>query len=595
MKKILLIGVVLLCTLITSANAKNKIIEVSFGVQNITFMDENKSEYNLFANEPLGFDCILENEIILEFGNFAYKYDENEKHCVEDEKTGLSVLTWQTEINLHPDTFITKVTEVDIFSDESYIGNKFTLSENDIKNIENGKYVKKDIGNNYFVGFKGVKDDESIVIQNFATTGIATFESFYKESSNIGWITAGVLATAIAADYIFAGGAITATVVSSTGTTIGNLAGFHGIAATNYGLALLGGGSLASGGFGIAGGTFVLTGLFSFTTEIVFDYSTNKVLDSYDYNNFTNDSKNMITLPLPNNTSGSDLYENAMDFIDGIDSNTPFSSDDTQTKIHNAIRTLEIQFNRDNLKNDERSQNSVKTSDKTREYSLISLLYFITNNYKDAREYAQKSIFLAKEENINHTMSSYIYATSSLYDEKVNYENILDNLRYSMLNEPENPIIPLLVSIHLDRMMYRFNEIGENGLGKIYQLTKSKSLEEFRLENSFIILSRYFIGLKKEQQKISSLATVENKTLKDSPKTLNVIKKSFKDYVNLINGATIILKDLKKVEVEDDEILKTQEQIKIYKELVAQYTNDKSRLQGFIQSLTSYQESLKKK
>ena len=42
------------------------------------------------------------------------------------------------------------------------------------------------------------------------------------------------------------------------GGAIGNMAGFSGIVATNYGLALLGGGSLASGGLGMAGGSLLV-------------------------------------------------------------------------------------------------------------------------------------------------------------------------------------------------------------------------------------------------------------------------------------------------------------------------------------------------
>ena len=115
-----------------------------------------------------------------------------------------------------------------------------------------------------------------------ATSDYGTFESFYKESSNINWWLAGLFAL-IAASVIFFTGATASPIVLSVGTWVGNLMGFSGAVATNAGLALLGGGSVASGGFGIIGGAALLTAALSFGTDIVVDYSLSEGISRYDY------------------------------------------------------------------------------------------------------------------------------------------------------------------------------------------------------------------------------------------------------------------------------------------------------------------------
>lgn len=229
---------------------------------------------------------------------------------------------------------------------------------------------------------------------------------------------------------------------------------------------------------------------------------------------------------------------------------------------------------------------------------MLSLLYFITNNYKEAKEYARLSISSAKEEGIRHTLSSYIYATSSLYDETFNYNELVDvYLKYAIWNEPDNATIPLLISIYLERMMYRFGEgmMDEKALKKVFNVTRHISLKDFRLQNYIIIFSYYKIQIKLEQQKISSLSLLNDRTLKNSPKTLMVVKKSFESYKNLIDGASDILKALEIIDVENEKDVETKKQVNTFKELIVQYADDKTRLQGLIQDLEIYQASLVKK
>jgi len=147
-----------------------------------------------------------------------------------------------------------------------------------------------------------------------AVTEQATFEVFYVEDSYIGWIIAGIAALIAGAVIFFTGGTASPIVVG-VGTWIGEMAGLSGAAATNYGLALLGGGSIASGGLGMAGGVAVITVALSFSTDVVIDYSLGNIISKYSYNKFVEDSKKMPTLPIPQNESGSDEYENTIEYL----------------------------------------------------------------------------------------------------------------------------------------------------------------------------------------------------------------------------------------------------------------------------------------
>ena len=409
-----------------------------------------------------------------------------------------------------------------------------------------------------------------------------TFEAFYKESSSVGWIVAGVLAIVAVATIVLTGGTASP-IVASIGTWIGGTMGLSGVAATNAGLALLGGGSIASGGFGIIGGTILLTGALTFGTEIIVDYAITKTIDEYSYSKFAENSKNMMTLPIPKNSNGSDSYEIAMSILEDIDSEVPLSNELTQSIIKKAIESLNV------------DDGDIELDEKAKKESLYALLYFISNKYTEAKKHAELSISLANRGKVNHTLPSYIVATSSLYDETFNYEKIADKyLKYSLIKEAENPIIPLLLSIHLDRMMYRFGDgmVNERSLNKVFKIVSNKSLKDLRLQNYIIILSRYTIRLKLEQQKISSLAITDNKTIKNSPKTLLAIKKSFESYDKLIIGANDIVLNLEQIEVEDKTKIEAKKQVNIFKELIIQYVNDKTRLEGLIQELETYQASL---
>jgi tetratricopeptide (TPR) repeat protein len=424
----------------------------------------------------------------------------------------------------------------------------------------NGSFIQADDSDSLYDKAKTYSQEK---IHDMTTEDI-TFESFYKESIEIDWVDIGI-------DVLFLDAtSLIADISKKVAISIGE--------------------------------------------EIVLSYAFN----TYSYSNFSEESKNLKTLPLPKNISGSNTYENAINILKDIDNEKPLYSEENQKIIEKALSKLSDISKEEYAKaqsildemgvvdiynNPERFNNAndiveryedkeIKNDEKSKEESLSSLLYFILNHYQEAKEHAYKSIELANKENVKHTISSYIYATSSLYDETFNYDVLAEEyLKYSFLEEPDNPLIPLLLSIHMERMMYRYSDgmISEKSLTKVFNIVSNESLKDFRIQNYSIILSfGYLNSLMIEEQKISSLTQTENKTIKNSIKTLETVKKSYKNYEDLLSEANKVISALNLLEIEDE----SKEQITNFKNLIKKYDNDKTRLQGLIQDLETYQDSL---
>ncbi len=376
-----------------------------------------------------------------------------------------------------------------------------------------------------------------------AVTEQATFHSFYVESSYIGWILAAIAAIAAGAAIFFSGGTATP-VVAGIGTWIGEMAGLSGAAATNYGLALLGGGSIVSGGLGIAGGTAVLTAALTFSTEVVIDYTVGSAYKTYSYSKFVEESKKMPTLPIPQNEEGSSSYEDAVVFLkENIKTQESLFSNENQKVLRDALK--QYRLNDDNIK----------------ESVLKSYLFFVTNDYDDAKEQAMLAIRKAREEQIRRTLPAFIYAVSSMYQQQIDFDTINhDFFRYSVLAENDNKLIPLMFAIYLDRIMYRMNDdeaLNYTTLNKVKEIAFELDEDDIKLQSLVVVMMRYFIRIKIEQQKILALVDTANEKIKNSPKTLKILQSSFQEYKNLLVSMRDILFDQEIQEyIEDDKKLK---------------------------------------
>ena len=414
----------------------------------------------------------------------------------------------------------------------------------------------------------------------YGATEYATFESFYKDSDYVGW-TISVLIAGAAGTAIFVTGGTASPIVISIGTWLGGLMGLSGIAATNAGLALLGGGSIASGGFGIAGGTALLTAALSFGSEVVTDYAINRTISEYSYSKLSAQSKDMLTLPLPKNTTGPASYEDAVAILEDIDEELPISSNTNQKLISRAIETINA------------SQEDLNADEESKIDTLLALFYFISNDYQKAREHADFAVIHARYKNIKRTLPAFIYATSSLYEESFDFSSVTSKyLSYSVLAEPKNPLIPLLFSIYLDRMSLRFNDgfLDGKDLFQVFNLMESPSIEDLRVENYAIILARYLMQLKLEQQTIVSVVNTSNSAIKQGPESLLAVSNSLSMYKQLITDSNLIMSKFISLELDEESRQIASE----YHELLVAYTRDETRLASLVDQLKEYQSSLSK-
>ena len=410
---------------------------------------------------------------------------------------------------------------------------------------------------------------------SYSATEYATFESFYKESASVGWAIA-LVASLIAGAAIFFTGGTASPIVVSIGTWIGGTMGLSGAAATNAGLALLGGGSIASGGFGIVGGTAVLTTALTFGTEAVLDYTLETAINEYKYSALVTKSENMQTLPLPMNETGPNAYENASKILNDYNIDKPNFYYGNQQIIKDAIKELET--DQEELDPDERSMNK----------TLLSLLYFVSNNYTVAKSHADKAVQLARYSGIRRTLPAFIYATSALYEEEFDFDYITKNyFRYSILAEPDNPLIPLLFSIYIDRMQLRFNDdyLDERDYIQIFNIMKTPSIKSMRETNYAIILTRYIVRLKHEQQTIQALVETSSKSLKQSPNILIALEDSLMAYERLLKDSNYIIRSLFSLDLDSDGWNKVSE----FSKLWVQYAQDLPRLESLINDFKAEQ------
>ena len=349
----------------------------------------------------------------------------------------------------------------------------------------------------------------------------ATFESFYKASSVIGfvdnigftgWAIPGLIALAVAG-AVFMGVLAPAGAVVAFGTWVGTKMGLAGAVATKAGLALLGGGSVAAGGFGMAGGAALLTAAFTFGTEMAVEFSVRSVdefMTRYSYAKLADESENMTTLPMPRNESGPDSYENAVEVLSAINVEEPLLSSGNKGIVDKAIRTARAGENYAVVEHEERA----------RQQAMLALLYFVSNDYVVAKGHAGQAMYHARMSQIRHTLPMFIFATSSLYEEDAQFDSITKvYFSAAILNEPDNPLIPLLFSIYLDRLSLRFNDsgVGESAYSDVFRIMQDPVIEEHQTINYLTMLGRYFIQLKLNQQKITYLAEASNPSIRRQP------------------------------------------------------------------------------
>ena len=390
-------------------------------------------------------------------------------------------------------------------------------------------------------------------VSAFSADGVSTFASFYHQGPWVSWFWGGLAAVVVGIlvfiSWPILGPTMTAT-IGSIGTSIGSLMGLSGIAATNAGLALLGGGAIASGGFGIIGGTALLAAALTFSTEITLDYAIGTAVSKYEAGKFADASLKMMTLPLPVNTSGPDSVRAAGK---AMESSTVRDAWECTKKFPESVDELkqciaakqkpQRQLVRDALAAMDANRKPLSGADAEREYAMYALLHFLNNNYTDAKRYAMKAYEQGVKSAGTPTLPAYIYAASLLYDEVPNLNESNAKFQYSITSEPNNPLTPVMFSALLDRLSYRLNDgaVGMETLDRISKFAEVLPDDLRKLAIQQALLSHDLMQLKLTQQRVLSLTGTSNTTIRENPRTLEVVKGALRDHSKLLRTGSSLL------------------------------------------------------
>ncbi len=424
----------------------------------------------------------------------------------------------------------------------------------------------------------------SILSNTSAATEYATFESFYTES--IGWdsVIWSLIGAAVIGAIVYLTGGLGASALTTTiGSTIGEILGYSGAVATKVGLAFLGGGAIANGGFGIVGGTVLITAALDFSTNLIIGYSIENYTANYNKLAFIEQSKNMVNLPLPIQSDGSQSYEVAIKMLQRIDKEQPLASSQNRLLLQRALEANERSINNELLN---------VTGKKLQLLTFKSLLHSSLNDYTHAKETAEKAIRYAKQYGYKSSLPEFIYALATLYDEKANITEITELFfKKAILTEPDNLLIPIAFTAYLDRIIYRYttndSSINETHINQVAHIAAHHSLRKYGIVNLSIIMVRYFTLLKFQQQNITVIATSTNDTIKNSPQAVKKLNVSFTAYTQLLadgkNTLNILLHQSLD-DLRDEQRQKVETELRQFRSLMSEYEKDEKRLATLITS-----------
>ena len=448
----------------------------------------------------------------------------------------------------------------------------------------------------------------NFLLISYCNASEATFESFYV-TSNFTLVTALIVAILVGAAVYFTGGLASAAAtgpIAWVGSTIGSWMGLSGAAATSAGLAFLGGGAVASGGLGMAGGAALLTAIFTFSSDVIVDYTMDKINSKRSYEQLVEDSKDLPNLPIIKNTDGPDEIEKVVTlFQNNYKDDMPQSSEYNQmilsdalsilnqyksssftigdaAKIHGLIGLytaagsllmgpityLGLPSMYDNVK--EISSDRIK-EENLRIHCAKSIIYFQMNDYKMAGYEAEEclNMDISGEKN---TIPRFISSISNFVTNKISKDTSLDLFRTSIKLENDNKLIPLLYTIYSSR-------IASAGLMDFDILSSmSRTLLEIDDKDVLNITLDTFITTLMARIKIcqSNIITIYNNKDSEYLDRSLLREKSdifFNEYKQLIPECRYVLNLYK-----DPSNLNFILQVK---ETLEKYEEDTSRLEGF--------------
>ena len=242
----------------------------------------------------------------------------------------------------------------------------------------------------------------------------------------------------------------------------------------------------------------------------------------------------MTTLPLPINDDGGDAYEKCLEWIQK-EKKSQFDDKKVEFNIHDAkfqevLKEATLIFGRDLLEDD-------GSDEKINGLTFLSLLYFQRGCYRDAFKYSRDAVNRANGEKSLASLARCIYATSYLYSESAqdNQRIQREYLVPALQKEGANKVTPLMLTVYLDRLMYRIHN-GASEPADIQfaiDLLGDKKFSKNAPKCLPILTVRVIQELKRCQKDIEVLAKCKSKTFLRDNNVSNVVDIRLRNFVGL--------------------------------------------------------------
>ena len=383
-----------------------------------------------------------------------------------------------------------------------------------------------------------------------------SFEALYKQDTDIswGWVVGGAL---LAGGAVLVTGGTASPLVAGIGSWVGGMMGLSGAAATNAGLAALGFGSLASGGLGMVGGAAMITASLTFAVDVTVDKGLSIHQSNRRYKALAEYSKSMTTLCLPRNMNGSEAYETAVETLESVRFCTEDRNQLSPTQLYCKLDQVIAKLREKQEKSD--------IDDTAKEDVLLSLLYFIRNDYRRAHFYADLVLDYGGRD--KNGMAQYLYAVTGLYLNKDSYDVLVNEyLRKALLEDDENPLMSQLLGIFVERSLLAAslgNISWSDPVELLDMLAEREPLSKYRPRVAEYLLGHYVQTGLDLRGRIDSLKGAVNPLIVGSPLTRQRIRAMETKYAELRTAGNY----LEAVIDSDDKLMKDKKLLELLEQM----------------------------
>jgi hypothetical protein len=135
--------------------------------------------------------------------------------------------------------------------------------------------------------------------------------------------------------------------------------------------------------------------------------------------------------------------------------------------------------------------------------------------------------------------------------------------KYSLLNEPQNPMIPLLFRLYFDKSMESIDDVRVISL--LLDIAKMKPLSKFKTQNLNYMLPTYVKKLQKSEEQIKRFSLDANESVKNSSKTIKKLEDELKTYDTLLSSAKVVVLEINASE-ESKKIVPYEDELKSFED-----------------------------